>query len=216
MNTAELIRGLRRKAHDEMKAALNAGQIDAVIKFAKIIKDADEALQNCRLVAERISAQLNPSHEILPVAEKPRPVLSSATGPGISRKARGKAARDEYVRNLLSQGIHLTRLKGRTYRTPSGKHVGIAYASEIQADKWWMGLPDDNYDVVVFLCETSSGDTLDFVLPPEYVSQVWDRLTLSDKQKEWHIQRSGPNYELEPKKELGRINIYLSNPGPLR
>ena len=80
-----------------------------------------------------------------------------------------------------------------------------------------MGLPDAHYDVVIFLCETSSGETLDFVLPPDFVNHVWNRLSLSNKQqREWHIERNGPNYELEPKKGLGQINAYLSRLDPLR
>lgn len=217
MGAIEQIARLRQKAHEKMEAAMKAGQMDGVIKFARIIKEADDALQNSRLVVERISAQLD-SHPNLPSpVERPHSSERSPSSADLpSRKARGKASRDRYLRGLLSNGIQLTRLKGRAFRTSSGKQVGIAYASELQANKWWMGLPNEHYDVVILLCETSSGETLDFVLPPDFVSQVWGRLTISNKQKEWHVERSGPNYELEPTRGLGQITAYLSRVDPLR
>jgi hypothetical protein len=217
MDALEQLKRLRQKASEEMKAAMKAGQMDGVIKFARIIKEADDAFQNSRLVVERISAQLEPNRDVLASVEGARPFEPSpATADLPSGKARGKACRDEYLRGLISKGIHLTRLKGRAFRTSSGKQVGIAYASERQANKWWMGLPDRHYDVVILLCEASSGETLDFVLPPDFINRVWDRLSLSNKQKEWHVQRSGPNYELEPTKGLGQISAYLSRIEPLR
>ncbi len=51
---------------------------------------------------------------------------------------------------------------------------------------------------------------------PNFVNRVWGRLTSSNRQKEWHVVRSGPNYELDPKKRLGQIPAYLSKLDPLR
>jgi hypothetical protein len=191
--------------------------MDRVIKFARIIKEADDALKASSLVVERLAAQLE-SDGTVPVASvvpsAPRPL---STANPISRKERGKACRNEYLRRLLSKGINLSRLKGRRiFQHSSGKRVGIAYASE-DANKWWMGLPDEHYDVVILLCETSSGETLDFVLPPNFVRRVWGGFSLSQNgQREWHVVQSGPNYELDPKKQLGQINPYLSRLEPLR
>jgi hypothetical protein len=213
MDAIEQLKELRDRAREKLEEAMKAGQMDVVIKFARIIKEADDALQGNRRMVERISAQMEFAPDALPAVGS-SPVRSTANLP--SRKARGKASRDEYLRGLLSKGIHLSRLKGRAFRTSSGKQVGIAYASEIQADKWWMGLPDDHYDVVVFLCETNSGETLDFVLPPDFVNHVWGHLTLSNSQREWHVGRNGPNYELEPKRRLGQLNAFLSQTDSLR
>jgi hypothetical protein len=218
MDAIEQLKGLRDKARQEMESAMKAGQMNGVIKFARIIKEADDALQASRLAVERISAQLESDDDVSASTEVPRPQRPSSTADLPSRKARGKASRDEYLRRLLAKGINLSRLKGRTFQTSSGKRVGIAYASEVLANKWWMGLPDEQYDVVILLCETSSGETLDFVLPPNFVHRVWSRLTFSkeQRQREWHVVRSGPNYELDPKKRLGQITTYLSRLDPLR
>ena len=213
MDTLEKLITLREKARQEMEAAMKTGDMNAVIKYARIIKEADGGLQATSLAVERISTQLELDSELSTSTEGDRP-SSSADLP--SRKARGKASRDEYLRRLRTKGIDLSRLKGRTFQTSSGKRVGIAYASEINANKWWMGLPDEQYDVVVLLCETSLGETLDFVLPPDFVNRVWRRLTLSNEQREWHVVKGGPNYELDPKRKLGQITAYLSRIEPLR
>lgn len=213
MDTLEKLLVLREKARQEMEAAMKTGDMNAVIKYARMIKEADTGLQATSLAVERISTQLESNSELSTSTEGDRP-SSLADLP--SRKARGKASRDEYLRGLLTKGIHLSRLKGRTFQTSSGKRVGIAYASEVNANKWWMGLPDGQYDVVVLLCETGSGETLDFVLPPDFVNRVWRRLTLSNEQREWHVVKDGPNYELDPKRKLGQITAYLSRIEPLR
>jgi hypothetical protein len=217
MKAIEQLKGLREKARQEMESAMKAGQMDGVIKFARIIKEADDALKASTLAVERISAQLE-SDDVSASTQAPRPQGPSSTADLPSRKARGKASRDEYLRRLLAKGINLSRLTGRTFQTSSGKRVGIAYASEVVANKWWMGLPDEQYDVVILLCETSSGETLDFVLPPNFVKCVWGRFYLERDhgQREWHVERSGPNYELDPKKRLGQITAYLSRLDPLR
>ena len=129
----------------------------------------------------------------------------------MTKNERGKACRERYTRELSAKGIRLLRVKGRIYETASGRRVGIAYASEVITDKWWMGLLDDKYDVLVLLCEPNSGNLLDFVLPTDFVRKAWPLLSRNGKQREMHVQRIGVNYELEPGRGLGKINQYLSN-----
>lgn len=209
---------LRERAREELETAMKAGQMSGVIKFARIIKEADEALQGMTLAVERIAGRLETDQDVsAPAPQQPSSPSSSAKR---SWREQGNACRDEYLRGLRTKGIELRRLRGRLFQTASGKRVGISYASERQPDKWWMGLPDEHYDIVILLCQTSTGETLDFVLPPDFVNKVWDRLSstnkASKKQREWHVHRSGPNYELEPKAGLGHINSYLSKLDPVK
>jgi NACalpha-BTF3-like transcription factor len=207
------------RARKEMGAAMKVNEMDHVIRFARIAKDAEAVLRNTSAEVQRLLRQME-SREAVISGERPKTV-GNATPLGTSepsRKARGKAARSTWLAGLRSRGVHLRPLGGRAFQTESGHRVGIAYASELSAhpDKWWMGLPEDHYDVVVLLCEESSGNLLDFVLTPDFVSRVWPRLTLSNGQREWHVVRSGPNYEMDPKKHLGKINSYLSHFDSLR
>jgi len=215
MNAFEDLKRLRERARKEMHTAMQEGETKKVVRFARILQEVDGALQAVSLAVEGIAAQLEAEGDAATADEGTRPDGSSLADLH-SARARGRASREKYLGRLLARGIQLTQLNGRTFRTSSGKRVGIAYASESHANRWRMSLPDEQYDLLVLLCETSSGETLDFVLPPHYVKTVWGRLTHSTNQREWHVQRFGRNYELEPKKRLGQITIYLSRLEPLR
>ncbi len=94
MVATDRLKALRDKARQEMEAAMEAGHMDGVIKYARIIKEADDALNASKLVVERIAAQME-SDGSAPVATA---VLHappwSPTANSISRKERGKACRD--------------------------------------------------------------------------------------------------------------------------
>src|SRR5262249_10174012 len=96
---------------------------------------------------------------------------------------RGERARASFLTDLDQKGIRLIQDQGRykvIYKTKSGKIVGIPYAQEIpqkEPDRWFLGLPGQHFDIVVLLCEASNGELLDFVLPPEFVAEIWDSLS---------------------------------------
>jgi hypothetical protein len=108
----------------------------------------------------------------------------------------------------------------KRYRTPSGIEVGIAYASELKGkpDAWFLGLADERFDAVVLLCETESGQTLDFVLPPKFVAEIWSPALLSrnNKQVKFHVFKRGSTYELQLRGgKMMPISQYLKDRGCL-
>jgi len=208
MNSLAEFNDLRERAFQKMDAARKSGQVDEIIRYARIVQDIDAAVHNGQATLARVSALLSSEDRS---DEVPQEVQgANREGEGLSRKARGRLRREEYVHRLGSRGVHLRKLKNRGYHSSSGKVVGIGYASEVLPNKWWMGLPDEHYDILILLCETASTEILDFILPPEFVQKVWPRFTVSGKQREWHIERHGDVYELEPKKGFGSIGGYLS------
>jgi hypothetical protein len=130
-----------------------------------------------------------------------RAAIQSGKEGAISPQQRGNLARDVYVQRLSREGIVLHRVVAKRYRTPSGIEVGIAYASELKdkPDAWFLGLADEHFDAVVLLCETESGQTLDFVLPPKFVAEIWSPALLSrnNKQVKFHVFKRGSTYELQ-------------------
>jgi hypothetical protein len=211
METEVDVATLKKKAQDRIREALDRGCMDEVMKLAAAVQELDNASRARALAAERVASALSVA---APQGAVVKPLDSHpkvAAGVLMTKNERGKACRDTYVRKLSSGGIRLFRVKGRIYEATSGRRVGIAYASEVLADKWWMGLLDEKYDVVVLLCEPRSGDVLDFVLPTDFVRKAWPLLSRNGNQREMHVHRIGVNYELEPGKGLGKINHYLSN-----
>jgi hypothetical protein len=123
--------------------------------------------------------------------------VSSLSNNG-SRKARGKLARAEWLSQRAKSGILLAQVEGRIYETAKRARVGIAYASEQahRPDKWWLGLRDEAYSVVVLLCQDGNGKLLDFVIPIQTLSPFWKVFSRHGGQVEFHVERTGPNYEL--------------------
>jgi hypothetical protein len=116
----------------------------------------------------------------------------------LSAKAKGDSVRSRWVQNLHHEGISLQRLRGKRYETLSGMKVGIAYASEldVRPDAWFLGLADENFSIVVLLCEPSDKNVIDFVFPYDFVKQIWNRLSRSHGQVKFNVVKSGSNYEL--------------------
>jgi len=132
-------------------------------------------------------------------------------GSAPSKKARSLGARRSWI---LAYKVPLRHVKNRLYRTPSGSSVGVAYASENEnkrPDKWWLGLPDEQYDVVVLLCEDGDGTILDFVLPRDFLLRFWSGLTRSGGQVEFHVERSGATYNFRTAGGWVPITSYLGN-----
>ena len=123
--------------------------------------------------------------------------VSSVSSNG-SRKARGKSARAGWLSQRAKSGILLAQVEGRIYETAKRARVGIAYASEQvhRPDKWWLGLRDEVYSVVVLLCQDGNGRLLDFVIPIQTLSPFWGIFSRHGGQVEFHVERTGPNYAL--------------------
>src|SRR5262249_16990019 len=102
--------------------------------------------------------------------------------------------------------------------TSAGKRVGIACANEDpRGDKYWLGLRDDQPDIVVLLCRSISGRVFDFVLPPQIVQNIWSQLPRSNTQFKIHVNRHGPKFELvDAPRNLKLISQYLSRHELLR
>ena len=145
---------------------------------------------------------------------------TNITGPQKdTRRKRSKekaiGARNQYLQQLQRQGIRLRKCRQgeRIYETETGKLVAIAAATEGTSpsdNKWWLGLPDKEYDIVVLLCLTDSGELLDFVFPREFVEKIWSQLSRDyNHEVKFHVVQSGVNYELI-EYPSSTLNQYLS------
>ena len=95
----------------------------------------------------------------------------------------------------------------------------MPYATELAdlPDRWWLGLPDEHFDFIVLLCQTDSGERLDFVFPSDFVSEVWGSLSRDSKRHvKLNVFRSGVDYELRLKDGAGKkIRRFLRGGGIL-
>ena len=117
-----------------------------------------------------------------------------ARNPKLGAKAQGKHNRQRYAESLRSKGIVLEESRGILYKSANGTAVAIPSATECKPGRWWLGMPlsfldDGNELFVILLCE-KDGDFLDFVLPPETVSEIAPNLSRDkdDKHVKFNIR----------------------------
>jgi hypothetical protein len=185
----------------EIQAAAREGDTSAVLNSARKL----ETLENLITLAKKPSTPLTPCPPRPPATDG----LSKENGAALSPKARGHHHRDNFVRMLQSRGVALQQVKGPIFRTAAGTRVGIAYAHEGNArnkDRWFLGLPENQFDHAMLLCEPEHGELMFFSLPTEFMGQHGSGLSCRDGQVKFSVfRRSGECFLLVPRQ--GRVNI---------
>lgn len=129
---------------------------------------------------------------------------------GRSRMQRGRALGKE-MRGIFAKDHNLTPVRSTIYSTPSHLRVGLAASTEDEnrPDRWFLGLPDEELDVAVLLCQATDGQLLDFVLGREPLAAIWAFSSRSGGQVKFNVSRRNGTYQLQiPGKaplDLGRF-----------
>jgi hypothetical protein len=220
MSYKEKLPELRHQIFQQIGRAAREGDTREVNRLARLAKDCDDAGsldESLSHLITRITVELAPQNHQPNVREPDATLkvtgnnLKPADGPSPRQKA--NQIRTAYV-NELSQklGYNLRRRSEIIYETQSGKVIGMPYARELGKlpDRWWLGVPDERFDFLVLLCETSTGDLLDFVLPPDFVKQVWNSLSRdSNGYVKVNVFKTGLDYELRPEGVPRKIRRFL-------
>lgn len=136
---------------------------------------------------------------------------STRTSKSRGRGDLGQIARQEFVLAGKERSYSLAQVSGVTYRTTAGKTVTIPFATERRPDRWFLGITDEKYDVIVLLCQNDDGRVLDFVLPHSMVSEFWEELSRAGGQVKLNVSRTGTDYWLVvPKHGKKRLNDFLA------
>jgi hypothetical protein len=95
--------------------------------------------------------------------------------------------------------------------------VAIPFANEQRPDRWFLGISDEKYDVVVLLCQEKDGDLFDFIVPRGLLEKFWRAFSRSGGQVKLNVSRQGKIWRLVvPGYEPQTIGSFLRNYGPLR
>lgn len=108
-------------------------------------------------------------------------------------KKRGHEKRAGFVEKIKARGIDCRLRKGVTYDINNRAITGIAYSSETRPNRWWLGLPARDFDAIVLLCEKSSGEIKNFILPKQF------------------IQRCLPNLSRDEENNQVKFNVFFKN-----
>jgi hypothetical protein len=110
--------------------------------------------------------------------------------------AKGNEVRKKYIEELeINHGIRLTPIKGKTiFSNENNNRVGIAYASEVNPNRWFLGLPENGFEHAVLLCEDNSKNLKACILPNAFFQEYGKFLSRSNGQLKFNIQKRYDNY----------------------
>ena len=195
----------------EIFVAMSRNEKEAALR--KILEDGVSR----QLLAEMVFGVSTATNPLSSARRPDGTELDPVDSQSVTPRERGKRTRNQYVLKLMPEGITLKIQEGVLAATPGGQRVALPFAREINPNAWFLGLRDDHLRnlnlAVVLLCETSAGEVLDFILPPDMVGQFREKLSLSKGHRKFNVRRNGDTYYLRLAPQGTRLDIseYKSN-----
>lgn len=129
----------------------------------------------------------------------------------------GQVKRTAFLDAGKTRGYQLTPIGSSIYKTTRGLRVALAFANEQRPNRWFLGVQDGLYDVVVLLCQRDSTDTAEIILPREFLSRYWSTLSRSKGQVKFNVSKSGESWWLlVPGHENQSANSFVGAYSPLK
>jgi hypothetical protein len=131
-------------------------------------------------------------------------------------KTRGKRLRTDWI---VKYGKTLKHLHRTLYQNSKGELVGIACATEKRGTngpegRWWLGLPRDQFQSAVLLCEKSDGNVHAICLPRDFIDEHRSRFSKSSSgQEQFTVLRNATKWYLQvPTAGTVEMSLYVDNP----
>jgi hypothetical protein len=209
----KLIQSLAKEANEGRLISTNDWLRSAVNlekRYEVLASEAREVIRRGREVLQPI-APTHSGNSKLTREEFPEDELeANASGDDSGGKARGRECRGAYLRRESERGKPLKRVRGQQlFRNAEGVIVGIAYGGEKRKrkDTWFLGLPANEFNAAVLICECLSGKCEVFNLPSNFIERNTRHLSVSKKfdQAKFRIDLRNGRYELSTK--AGPVDI---------
>jgi hypothetical protein len=161
------------KTSDTQNVILNSRMVEEIERLSNILADINvkvDSLEKKIKTPDSVTDNSVSQNSDQLISRLDSLVRSSSISKYIkdSPRVRGETKRREFVDSVKKAGINLIHQRGALYATEHNGLVGIAYASERQPDRWFLGLPDNDYAALALICETDDHDLLNFVLPRDF------------------------------------------------
>lgn len=195
MDLLDRVGVLKAEKMKAMEAALsqnNAGSLVSNSKELERIIKVESQIREVSRMLDHLECEVNEPEVI-------------ASEPGISAKKQGKIARQCFVGEIKKRGLEVHLKKGQLYLI-QGKLVGIAYASERTPNKWFLGLPIEDYDAIVLLCKDDTGRTTKLILPKGFYEKHKNYFSKGQYKDQIKFNVSGLN---------GRFAVKLTGKDPI-
>lgn len=202
MDIMSRIEKLKAEKLNEIAKSAKAGDTTVIVSSAGFF----QKLERCQQQVEDILRTLN-KLEQQETSPPTVPVIPSQPS-YLNKKEKGEIRRKAFVDRLQAQGIHIQKSRGVRYHIPHDRTVGIAFASEASPDKWWLGLPPEEYYAIVLICENEFGATTNFIFPRAFYEQHLTSFSKSKNgQLQFNIRLRGDLYTMNLP---GHADIYLT------
>ncbi|MEK6531076.1 MAG: hypothetical protein AABZ23_01120 [Deltaproteobacteria bacterium] len=209
---------LKMFALKKIEEAARKGDSSVIITNTRIIEEAErlmKKLDEFKLSLDYLEKRgdSNILVDVIAVKKteslKPSPDIDGY----LTSRQKGKQSRALFLKKLRERNIHLNSSSAETiYTNKNGKMVGIAFATECQPFKWFLGLPERNYNVIVLLCEEQGNNTLSFILPADFCEKYKNNLSRSKGQLKFNVvNRHDSFFLLLSGLENPEITRYIDN-----
>jgi len=146
----------------------------------------------------------------------PRRAVSGSRGAASTTRTLGARVRAEFIDLAAKAGLPLTLERGSIYRSPRGRRVGTAVATERHKNRWFLGLGIDSFDSAVLLCVPDVGATMAICLSRSFFLKHGSDLSTSGGQVKFNVARRGADLILKiPRRTPERMNELVSAFGEL-
>ncbi len=218
----EKVEGAAKKS-DTQNVILNSRMVEEIERLSNILADihvkVDSLEKKIKNPPDSASDNLlsQDSEQFIPRLDSLARSSSLSKYIKESPRVRGETKRREFVDSVKEAGINLIHQRGALYVTDHDGLVGIAYASERQPNRWFLGLPDNDYAALVLICETDRSDLLNFILPSDFFHKYRDSFSFVKGQIKFNIVCRGNDYTMIiPNSGNIRINQFLNNYNALK
>ncbi|MBI5017163.1 MAG: hypothetical protein HZB55_16975 [Deltaproteobacteria bacterium] len=196
MDITTMLSTAKTEALREIGRAAAEGRTADILSGGKRLEEIEELARRAAELEAQVTNVLS-AKEFVPPATSGR---SGQTTPhaleyvGAPGRDGGERARVALVAKLAAAGVAFQRVRGAIYKTPSGALVGIAYATERQSDRWFLGLTEGRFDHALLLCEEEPGRVHALVLPRGFFEEHGKSLSRSKGGLKFNVVRSGPSF----------------------
>jgi hypothetical protein len=201
MDLARTLDDLRAGALTAIADKARRGDASAIAQLSARLQRIERARDRYDDVVREVEALVaqSDSHSTEMEREEPRLRVgpngrdtSGQSPSGQSPRRYAEERRRELIGRLGAEGIELRELRGPIYRTPARTRVGIPFATERQPNRWFLGLPDGQFEQAILLCEPNDGDVLAFSLDEGFCAQYRELLSRDARgQLKFNVSRRG-------------------------
>lgn len=214
MRNLSILLKLKEKTLSAIQSAAASGEIGRIraetaklTEIESLIERQEAINQQVQSLSDTSSAGSPPQLSSLLVGKTISPV-----GKTSNRKV-GARRREDFVQACGRKGIRLIPKRGALYENSRGEVVGIAYASERKENAWFLGLPSQEFQHAVLICESNNDQSSAVCLPKQFIERHRTYLSESKGQVKLNVRlRSGHYFLVIPTAGSVQIDEYVNRP----